>query len=69
MPLKRMAGIGASSSERRILQHWEVVRGTFGNFACALSYEESVWQQEAGPTVFAPFPEALIISVIAASSG
>src|SRR3977135_40881 len=22
------------------------------------SYEESVWRQEAGPTVFAPFPEA-----------
>ena len=22
------------------------------------SYEESVWEQEAGPTVFSPFPEA-----------
>jgi len=46
------------SSELTIRKHWSVgTSKTLGISLTPLSYEDSVWQQEAGPTVFAPFEE------------
>jgi len=52
-----VTGIEDCSSELTIRQRWGVVSATPGVSLTPSSYEESVWQQEAGPTVFAPFAE------------
>jgi hypothetical protein len=47
-----------SSSELKIRKRWGV--GTEQHLGISLtpsSYEDSVWQQDAGPTVFDPQPE------------
>ena len=45
------------SSELTIQQRWGVGTSNTWGSRSPSSYEESPWQQEAGPTVFAPFEE------------
>jgi glyoxylase I family protein len=56
--MERVTGIGGlffQAHDPTVLGHW--YQQHLGVSLTPSSYEESVWQQEAGPTVFAPFAE------------
>jgi glyoxylase I family protein len=56
--MEKVTGIGGLFFRARdptVLGHW--YQEQLGVSLAPSSYEESVWQQEAGPTVFSPFPE------------
>ena len=56
--MERVTGIGGlffRADDPKALARW--YQQHLGVSLTPTSYEESPWQQEAGPTVFAPFPE------------
>ena len=56
--MERVTGIGGlffRADDRKALARW--YQQHLGVSLTPTSYEESPWQQEAGSTVFAPFPE------------
>ena len=56
--MERVTGIGGlfvRAHDRAALGHW--YQQHLGISLTPSSYEESVWRQEAGPTVFAPFAQ------------
>src|ERR1700676_5176526 len=56
--MEKVTGIGGlffRAHDPKALGHW--YQQHLGVSLTPTSYEESPWQQEAGPTVFAPFPE------------
>ena len=56
--MKKVAGIGGlffPAHDPKALGRW--YQQHLGISLTPSSYEDSVWQQEAGPTVFAPFEE------------
>jgi glyoxylase I family protein len=56
--MEKVTGIGGLFFRARdptVLGHW--YQEQLGVSLAPSSYEESVWQQEAGPTVFSPLPE------------
>jgi glyoxylase I family protein len=56
--MEKVTGIGGlffRAHDPKALGQWYQQR--LGVSLTPSSYEESVWQQEAGPTVFSPFPE------------
>jgi len=56
--MEKVTGIGGlffRAHEPEVLGRW--YQEHLGVTLAPSSYEQSVWQQEAGPTVFSPFPE------------
>jgi len=56
--MEKVTGIGGlffRAHDPKALGHW--YQQHLGVSLTPSSYEESVWEQEAGPTVFSPFPE------------
>jgi hypothetical protein len=56
--MEKVTGIGGlffRAHDPKALGHW--YRQHLGVSLTPSSYEESVWEQQAGPAVFSPFPE------------
>ena len=57
-PIEKVEGIGGfffRAKDPKALARW--YQDNLGVSMTPTTYEEEVWQQEAGPTVFAPFKE------------
>jgi hypothetical protein len=68
--MEKVTGIGGlffRAHDPKALGHW--YQQHLGISLTPSSYEEPVWEQEAGPTVFSPFPETATISGMPTRAG